>query len=212
LTAIILPRFVSAALAGAASFSQKGAGVVEVEMKFPVADFAAIERWLASQGAEPDPPRREEDHYFNAPDRDFAVTDEALRLRRSDETNVLTYKGRKLDTTTKTRTEIEVSIADGDDAAAACVRLLESLRYRPVAVVRKDRRVYRLDRDGFPMEVSLDCVEDVGTFAELEILAEENKVDAAREVLRLAADAMKLGASERRSYLELLLVKKASGQ
>src|SRR5262245_59361130 len=109
-------------------------------MKFPVADFAALETRLAAWGARADAPRQDADHYFNAPDRDFARTDEALRLRRTGDANFVTYKGPKRDAQTKTRTEIEVPLAGGDEAAGQFARLLTSLGYRPVAVVRKRRR------------------------------------------------------------------------
>ena len=56
--------------------------MLEVEMKFPVADFAPLEGKLRDWGAHAAGVRQEADHYFNAPDRDFARTDEALRLRR----------------------------------------------------------------------------------------------------------------------------------
>ena len=115
--------------------------MLEVEVKFQVIDFAALERRLAEWGAFSDGPHQEADHYFNAPDRDFARTDEALRLRRIGSDNYITYKGPKLDAQTKTRTEIEVPLATGDEAADAFDRLLVHLGYRPVAVVRKRRRV-----------------------------------------------------------------------
>src|SRR5438270_12803454 len=67
--------------------------MLEIEMKFPVADFAGIEQNLRHRQARPDQVREEEDHYFNAPDRDFARTDEALRLRCVGLANVVTYKG-----------------------------------------------------------------------------------------------------------------------
>ena len=54
--------------------------MLEIEVKCPVTDFVAIERRLTEWGATPEPPRQEADHYYNAPDRDFARTDEALRL------------------------------------------------------------------------------------------------------------------------------------
>ena len=69
--------------------------MLEVEMKFPVADFAALERRLAEWGARADALRTDADHYVNAPDRDFARTDEALRLRRTGSANHVTYKGPK---------------------------------------------------------------------------------------------------------------------
>ena len=76
---------------------------------------------------------------FNAPDRDFAQTDEALRIRRVGSFNFLTYKGPKQDRQTKTRTEIEVALAPGPEAAEAMSQLVTRLGYRPVAVVAKTR-------------------------------------------------------------------------
>src|SRR5437868_9245233 len=120
--------------------------MLEVEMKFPGADFAAVERKLAEWGAAAGAPLEEADHYFNAPDRDFAQTDEALRIRRIGPANRVTYKGPKRDAQTKTRTEVEVPLGDGDETAADFARLLVHLKYRPVAVVRKRRRIFRLPR------------------------------------------------------------------
>jgi adenylate cyclase class 2 len=185
---------------------------LEVEMKFPVADFAALQQRLRQHGARRagTRPRREEDHYFNAPDRDFAKTDEALRLRRIGSANYVTYKGPKRDAQTKTRAEIEVGIDGGNEAAEDFCRLLRCLGYRDVAIVRKERTIYRLKVGRFPVEICLDEVAEVGRFAELEILAPPSKLDAARNaVLKLAAE-LGLAGSERRSYLELLLEKRAN--
>ena len=91
------------------------------------------------------------------------------------------------------------------EAAEEWMGLLKQLRYRPTAVVRKRRRIYRMERDGFAVEVCLDDVERVGRFVELEIQAPEEKLDPARSVLLALANAWGLGPTERRSYLELLL-------
>jgi len=179
--------------------------MLEVEVKYSGADFAALEARLRHWGAREDAPRTDVDQYFNAPDRDFAVTDEALRLRRIGARNFVTYKGPKRDAQTKTRTEIEVPIAAGDAAANDFTRLLTALGYRPVAVVRKLRRLFHLSRQGFDLEITLDDVEGLGHFAELEIQAPEEQLEAARTALLQTAAELGLSASERRSYLELLL-------
>lgn len=176
-------------------------------MKFPVADFAELERRLAECGAVPGKTLDEADHYLNAPDRDFARTDEALRIRRIGPANFVTYKGPKRDAQTKTRTEVEVPLGEGDAVAADFERLLTHLGYRAVAMVRKRRRAYHLQRGRFALEATLDVVEGVGTYAEIEIVAPEADLDAARSVLLETAKELGLGASERRSYLELLLTK-----
>jgi len=182
--------------------------MVEVEQKFRDVNFVELARRLKDWGATEGESRQEADHYFNAPDRDFARTDEALRIRRIGAENFVTYKGPKRDLQTKTRTEIEVPLAHGDEAAADFTRVLVHLGYRAVAVVRKCRRAFHLERDGFRLEVTLDQVDDVGAFAELEIVAEEAELEAARAILLRVADELGLKNAERRSYLEMLLASK----
>jgi adenylate cyclase class 2 len=181
--------------------------MLEVEAKFPLDDWTAVRARLAAWGAAARGERLEADHYFNAPDRDFAATDEALRLRRVGETNALTYKGPKRDALTKTRTEIEVPFADGDAAAADVERMLRHLGYRPVAVVRKRRTVYEWEREDFALQCCLDEVERVGRYVEVEIVAPEERFEAARDVLLRTAAELGLGEQERRSYLRMLLEK-----
>jgi adenylate cyclase class 2 len=181
--------------------------MLEVEVKYAVAEFGPIEAALAAHGIAPGPARRDADHYFNAPDRDFAVTDEAVRVRSIGDKNFVTYKGPKLDNETKTRLEIEVPLADGEEAAADFRRLLTHLRYRSVAVVRKTRRIAEFTRDGFKMQATLDEVDGVGRYAELEVVAPEDQADAAKVAVLTVAPELGLVHSERRSYLQLLLEK-----
>ncbi|HEY8505772.1 MAG TPA: class IV adenylate cyclase [Gemmataceae bacterium] len=179
--------------------------MLEIEVKYRVGSFDPIRRRLAEWGAEPLGTRTDEDRYFNAPDRDFRATGEALRLRRIAEENRLTYKGPRIERQTKTRPEIEVVIAPGEASAADLARLLSALGYRPAGLVRKSRERYQLRRDGFAVEISLDLLEGIGRFAELEIVAPEDQLERARGVLLGAAGELGLGEPEQRSYLEMVL-------
>jgi adenylate cyclase, class 2 len=179
--------------------------MLEVEVKYRNADRVAAVAALLEWGARLDQDRTDVDLYFQAPDRDLKATDEAFRLRRVGSKNYLTYKGPKRDAETKTRAEIEVALADGDETAADTERLLVALGYRPVTTVRKKRRVYTFARDGFDMEACFDTVEGVGEFVELEILAEEAQYEAAKNVLLTAAAELGLKEQEKRSYLGLVL-------
>jgi adenylate cyclase class 2 len=178
---------------------------LEVEIKFPVADPTEIESRLVALAVEKPENRWDKDSYFNAPDRDFARTDEAFRLRRIGPRNFVTYKGPKRDPRTKTRLEIEVPLADGDDAADGFVRLVQALGYRFTAEVSKSRRIYHFKWADFDAEVCLDDVDKVGTYVELEIIAPEPTEQEAREAVMQLAKRLGLEKSERRSYLELLL-------
>jgi adenylate cyclase class 2 len=186
--------------------------MLEVEMKFRVADLAPLEARLRAIGAHFLSSREDNDHYFNAPDRDFARTDEAFRLRQIGENNLLTYKGPKRDLETKTRKEIEAPLAPGNDARRDAIALIQALGYRPVACVSKRRRLWQFMSEGYRIEVSLDDVTGVGTFAEIEIQAEEAAEEAARRALAAAARSLGLTESERRSYLEMWLEREGEGR
>ena len=177
----------------------------EVEMKFPVADLAALEARLAGLGAAIAAAQPEVDVYFAHPARDFAQTDEALRIRRKGSANFITYKGPKIDAATKTRREIDLPLPPGEDTAQAWSGLLEALGFTAVGEVRKLRRKAHVDWQGRRVEVSLDEVERLGTFVELELLAEAADVEAARACIVSLAGELGLEGNERRSYLELLL-------
>ena len=91
---------------------------------------------------------------FNAPDRDFRRTDEALRIRIMEAN--LTYKGRKLDTSTKSRLELKTDIHDPE----ALKQILVALGFTPSGEVRKTRTKYVLGELIF----ALDEVEGLGVF------------------------------------------------
>lgn len=180
-------------------------------MKFPVEDAAAIESRLLALGAASRGTVSQLDRYFNHPCRDFAHTDEAVRLRQVAERVELTYKGPRVDAVTKTRREHSLPLAAPDtfggprSTVEAWTGLLVSLGFHVVAEVSKDRTVFSIDRGSLAVEIAIDTVAGLGAFVELELLAEEAGLDAARDCLRDLARELGLTASERRSYLELLL-------
>lgn len=179
--------------------------MLEVEVKYRVDDPVALAARLTAIGSARAGEAVEADHYFNAPDRDFRATGEAFRLRRVGDANRFTYKGPKREGPTKTRTEIELGVEPGDAGAAVAERLLLSLGYRPVAVVRKARTTYELTRGGFDLVVCVDVADRVGTFAEVEVVCDEARFAGAQSaVLSLAAE-LGLTDPEPRSYLGMLL-------
>src|SRR5437868_7119625 len=112
----------------------------EVEQKFPLTNPAEVESQLAALGATFQPPINQIDHYFRHPCRDFAQTDEALRLRNVGSDNFITYKGPKIDPTSKTRRELELPLSTGSETVERFTELLGALGFKPVATVSKQRR------------------------------------------------------------------------
>jgi len=177
----------------------------EVEQKFRIEDAAALEERLSSLGATPMVAIEQVDTYFAHPVRDFRETDEAFRLRRVGSQNFVTYKGPKIDATTKTRREIELPLPEGKDYAAEFRSLVEVLGFRVVADVSKVRRTTELNWEGGTIEVSLDDVADVGQYVELELVVPESEVASAKNRLASLASGLRLQLNERRSYLEILI-------
>lgn len=179
---------------------------IEVEHKYRVADHAALQRQLIALGAAVGAPVIQVDTYFAHPARDFAVTDEALRIRCVGDKSFITYKGAKLDSRTKTRREIELPLATEAAGAAAFTELLAALGFRRVREVRKERCSAEIDWQGQRVEIALDHVAGLGDFVELELIVEEPAVPAAQTALAALAQRLQLTDGERRSYLELLLI------
>lgn len=203
----------------------------EVEIKVP-ADVDAVRERLRAAGAERVDARRQRDVYYDAPHRDFAETDEALRVRREaplpngigsvdgggdgngddddrddDETVKITYKGPLLDEGSKTRTEHETAVADGDAAAG----VFAGLGFEPAATVEKRREFWAYD--GFT--VTLDAVDGVGEFVEIEReVPEAAAIEATRDEALDALDRLGLDGSAqvRTSYLGLLLANEGESE
>jgi adenylate cyclase class 2 len=136
------------------------------------------------------------DTYYRHPGRDFALTDEALRIREEEGRSFITYKGPKLDVDTKSREELEVPLVDPEDIGMLLLRL----GFEPVAVVEKRRRGYLVGT----LEVCVDEVKGLGYFLEVEARECQDLEEGKGRVLGLL-ESLGLDRMERKSYLELLL-------
>jgi adenylate cyclase class 2 len=171
----------------------------EVEVKVR-ADHGRVGEALTAAGAECVGTVTQVDTYYDHPVRDFAETDEALRLRREtdgEEESVVTYKGPLVEAASKTRREVETGVESGDDLDT----VLEAVGFEHAAVVEKERTRYELS--GYT--VSLDSVAGLGEFVEVETEAET--VEPAREGAFEVLERLGLDPDEqiRTSYLGLLL-------
>jgi adenylate cyclase class 2 len=160
------------------------------------------------------------DTYYDVPYRDFAETDEALRVRREERhrgpddeirrgdwyddivesRTMITYKGPLVEAASKTREEFETGVDDAD----AMDGILSGLDFEPAATVEKRREQFELE--GYV--VTLDTVADLGEFVEVERDVEtEREVAAAREDAIELLDRLGLDADNqiRTSYLGLQL-------
>ncbi|WP_119819339.1 class IV adenylate cyclase [Halalkaliarchaeum desulfuricum] len=189
----------------------------EVELKVPAAHETVRDR-LESMELSRETYVEQTDTYYDAPHREFAETDEALRIRRvrrldsgnndgmgnangreEDDCVTLTYKGPLVDDTSKTREERETDVIDGEELAG----ILTSLGFEPAATVEKRREVFTVD--GYT--VTLDDVSELGEFVEVEGEAEQADLETVREGAFEVLESIGLDPDDgiRTSYLELLL-------
>jgi len=180
----------------------------EVELKFRVADPVALGRLLADRGGASSGPVDHEDVYFAHPSRDFASTGEAFRIRGEGLENRITYKGPKRSGPTKTREEVEVDFADGMATRKDLLRVFERLGFSVAASVRKRRTSYELEAGGRTLTVTVDHLEALGDFAEVETLVDaEADLGPAQESVMALAGELGMTEAEPRSYLRMLLEK-----
>lgn len=178
---------------------------VEVELKFRVADPQDVRNALERLGGRPADSIEQVDTYFAHPARDFAATDEALRLRLVGNWGGVTYKGPLLDRETKSREETEIAFTGGAADAKRFACVLERLGFRPVREVRKIRQPWSLAWNHYDIEIAFDDVAGLGTFIEIETSSSRDRFESAKQAVLALAEKLDLRDPERRSYLALLL-------
>ena len=113
--------------------------MIEVEVKARIDSFEEMEKRLKDLGAVKTKDEFQEDIYFASPIVDFAETDEALRIRTTNNDTFITYKGPKLNEKAKTRKEVEMTI----ESAAKASDIFTEIGFTPARTVRKSRQYYR---------------------------------------------------------------------
>src|SRR5262245_59916797 len=134
---------------------------IKLRMAGPEAARAAVERL----GARLERPRHLEDNVlFDDPRASLAAAGRVLRLRRTPDAAVVTFKAPdRTEQGVKSREEIEVTVSDAD----AFERILEGIGFRRVFRYQKYRETY----DWEDVEIVVDET-PIGTFLEIEGPAE----------------------------------------
>ena len=172
--------------------------MIEVEVKAKITSFTEIEERLEKLGARKSKSEFQEDIYFQSPIVDFAKTDEALRIRSTNNNTFITYKGPKLNEKAKTRKEVEMTIESSEKARD----IFEEIGFTPARTVKKSRQYYTYEN----FEISLDDVEGLPPYMEIEIALEdtESYSDAQDRIFELFERLGITDGFERTSYMELL--------
>ena len=172
--------------------------MIEVEVKAKIDSFEEMERNLESLGATKTKSEFQEDIYFQSPIVDFAKTDEALRIRTTDNDTFITYKGPKLNDRAKTRKEVEMTV----EIAAKAADILEEIGFRPARTAKKSRQYYSYEN----FEISLDDVDGLPPYMEIEVALDDGEdYSRAQEMIFEVFEKLNVtDGFERTSYMELL--------
>ena len=172
--------------------------MIEVEVKARIDSFEEMEKRLKDLGAVKTKDEFQEDIYFASPIVDFAETDEALRIRTTNNDTFITYKGPKLNEKAKTRKEVEMTI----ESAAKASDIFTEIGFTPARTVRKNRQYYRYEN----FEISLDDVEGLPPYMEIEIALNDSEdyTEAQNRIFKLFEKLDITDGFERTSYMELL--------
>lgn len=204
-----------------------GPARVEVEMKFrmpvvahptegTVSDIAGFRETLVKVGG-PAMRRagrvREEDIYYTAPQM---APDTYLRVRDTTELAThnrttkrdLTWKGPRISEASKSRHEETVYIDEAAGHMGAITRLLAGIGFARFAEVGKTRESFVVYHAGQEVTVTIDKVDGLGDFVEIEILTIEPAASGAVAIIADLARKLKLGDQERRGYADLVALKK----
>ena len=167
-------------------------------MKARINSFEEMEKNLEKIGAEKTKTEFQEDIYFASPVEDFAKTDEALRIRTTNNNTFITYKGPKLNKDAKTRKEVEMTIESAEKAR----NIFEEIGFTPARTVKKSRRYYTYKN----FEISLDDVEGLPPYMEIEITLKDGSdySKAQDKIFDLFEMLGVIDGFERTSYMELL--------
>lgn len=184
--------------------------VIEAELKFQLDDPESFRRAIAALGANRVDEKQQRDIYYAHPLRDFAETDEALRVRFDGESGCLTYKGPRFDPQTKSRQETELAFAGGAADARNFGRVLETLGFSAVREVSKRRESWTLPSADGETTIAIDCVDGLGTYVELEQTVPAGRFAEAKQAIESLASELGLTAPEHRSYLGMLLKREST--
>lgn len=172
--------------------------MIEVEVKARITSFKEMEDKLNRLGAVKSKDEFQQDIYFASPIVDFGKTDEALRIRTTNNDTFITYKGPKLNDKAKTRKEVEMSI----ESAAKAKDIFTEIGFNEARTVRKNRQYYTYKN----FEITLDDVEGLPPYMEIEIALDDNEdySNAQNKIFELFEKLGITDGFERTSYMELL--------
>jgi len=169
--------------------------MIEAEIKAKVDE--SILDTFKKLGLKKEKESNQTDIYYDHPCRSFMETDESVRVRDREESGLaFYYKSPKVDADTKSRQEYKTPVNSD------IYKILKKIGFTEFWRVTKKRSYYTLDE----VKITYDEVKGLGTYIELEVAADEETMEEAKELLFSVLKKLGIPKSEliRKSYVELL--------
>ena len=148
-------------------------GDTEIEIQVKVDNTKSLARFL-NKNARFIEEEKQADEYFTPPHRDFTKVrpvSEWLRLRKTTNSNSITYKNWHRDKTGKSHhcDEYETTIGN----VKPINKILSTLNFNSLVIVNKSRRTWRYKN----YEISLDKIKGLGDFVEIDYKGKRGRVN-----------------------------------
>lgn len=157
--------------------------MMEVERKFRIKDDQSLVERLVKSGFKKSDTIHQVDKVFLTKSdsfKGFQVGDPVTRIRRNNESILLTYK-RASGTDSGIRIEHEMEVS----SYATAEGFLLEMGYKPVVTIDKIRIEYKRDNT----TITIDKVKSLGLFSEIEILCEpEQEAKAQKQIMDTALE------------------------
>ncbi len=157
---------------------------IEIEKKYYCKNPDELIQLLEKKNMRKLKVEKESDEYFTDLESEYIKNRTCLRLRLTDKNLILTFKGKSSEfgnTYAKVETELKLNRTMYN----TIYELLLSLGFCSYVTVNKKRLTYTKKEDSFVFNVMIDMVDDIGCFAEFELLCFEKQYDIEELKLKL---------------------------
>ena len=147
---------------------------IEVEGKYLLLNRDVLVGKLVQLGFKPSSSSEEKDEYFTGADGMFVKDRTCLRIRTKQGGAELTFKG-KSRIISGSYAKVEHNAIISQDQVEEVKDILSALGYHKYVSVSKNRQTFTQNGEYLKKNVSIDELRGIGTFVELEILADHQK-------------------------------------
>ena len=149
---------------------------IEIEKKYYCKNEEKLVMLLEKKGLKKISSELEKDEYFTDIDSEYIKNRTCLRLRETDDSLTLTFKGKSMEFG-NAYAKVENDITLKKDEYNNIHKILSSLEFCSYTIVNKQRLTYTKREKDYVFNVMIDVVDEIGGFVEFELLCYQESYD-----------------------------------